>query len=129
MTAPVLITGASSGIGLATAIAAARAGLSVVGTARDPDRAPVLRAAAAESAGRLEVRQLDVVDPASIEACVRGVVAQHGGIGALVNNAGVAGNNPSLEQSDLAHLRSTMEVNFFGAVSYTHLTLPTNREV
>ena len=68
----VVITGASSGIGLASAIAAAEAGLTAVATVRAPERATALREAA-EKAGRrrrTSMSALDVTDPASIAGCV-----------------------------------------------------------
>ncbi len=116
-----LITGSSSGIGLATAVAAARAGFTVVATARDPERADALRAAAAEV--DLDVRRLDVTDPESVAACVAGVVATHGRLDALVNNAGAASVGTMELQPD-ADLRAAMEVNFFGVVAMSRAAMP-----
>lgn len=76
----VLITGTSSGIGLATAVAAAQAGWRAVATMRDTSKADALLKAA-EAAGvrdRVEVRVLDVTDPISVETCLAQVVADHG---------------------------------------------------
>lgn len=77
----VLITGTSSGIGLAAAVAAARAGYGVVATMRDTGRAGALHRAATEAGvdGRIEVEQLDVTDPESVAACLDTVLARHGG--------------------------------------------------
>ncbi|MFD9592435.1 SDR family NAD(P)-dependent oxidoreductase [Kitasatospora sp. NPDC059973] len=125
-----LITGTSSGIGLAAAVAVARAGHHVVATMRDTGRSGALLAAA-EAAGvadRIEVARLDVTDPRSVEACVAGAVARHGRLDAVVNNAG-AGYVGTVEQDGLKPVRATMEVNFFGVVDVTRAALPHLRAV
>lgn len=66
----VLITGTSSGIGLATAIAAARSGWTVIATMRDTAKARPLLAAAEEADVQVEIRALDVTDPTSVEMCL-----------------------------------------------------------
>ncbi|WP_395292626.1 SDR family oxidoreductase [Kitasatospora hibisci] len=121
----VLITGTSSGIGLAAAVAAARAGHHVVATMRDTGRADALRAAAAEAgvAERVEVARLDVTDTASVTECLDAVLARHGRLDAVVNNAG-AGYVGTVEQDGLDPVRATMEVNFFGVVDVTRAALP-----
>ncbi|MFI2713472.1 SDR family NAD(P)-dependent oxidoreductase [Micromonospora sp. NPDC018662] len=121
----VLITGTSTGIGLETAVGAARAGWRTVATLRDPDRAGPLRAAA-DAAGvgdLLEVRRLDVVDESSVTACVADVVARHGRLDAVVNNAG-AGHVGTLEQETVDDVRAVLEVNFFGVLHVTRAALP-----
>ncbi|MDG4800880.1 SDR family NAD(P)-dependent oxidoreductase [Micromonospora sp. WMMD980] len=126
MDAPVvLITGTSTGIGLATAVGAARAGWRTVATLRDPGRAGALREAA-DAAGvgdLLEVRRLDVVDEDSVAACVADVVARHGRLDAVVNNAG-AGHVGTLEQETVDDVRAVLEVNFFGVLHVTRAALP-----
>ncbi|MFI6846525.1 SDR family NAD(P)-dependent oxidoreductase [Kitasatospora sp. NPDC050467] len=124
-TRTVLITGTSSGIGLAAAVAAARAGYHVVATMRDPGRSDALRAAAAEAgvADRVEVARLDVTDPASVADCLAGVLGRHGRLDAVVNNAG-AGYVGTVEQDGLDPVRAAMEVNFFGVVDVTRAALP-----
>ena len=119
----VLITGASSGIGLATAVAAARSGWTTVATLRDPGRAGALRDAAERSGVSIDVRQLDVTEPASIAACIHGVVGDHGGLHALVNNAGAA-HVGTVETDDMDEFRACIEVNFFGVVQTTRAALP-----
>ncbi|MBV6699124.1 SDR family NAD(P)-dependent oxidoreductase [Kitasatospora aureofaciens] len=126
----VLITGTSSGIGLAAAVAAAREGFRVVATMRDTGRAEALRREA-EEAGvgeRIEVERLDVTDPASVAACLDTVLARHGRLDAVVNNAG-AGRVGTIEQGGMEPVRSTMEVNFFGVVEVTRAALPHLRAV
>ncbi|MEU8437026.1 SDR family oxidoreductase [Streptomyces sp. NPDC029216] len=119
----VLITGTSSGIGLAAAVAAARAGWRTVATLRDPSRADALRKAAAEAGVELDIRQLDVTDEASVAAAVDGVIADHGRLDAVVNNAG-AGHVGTLENESLAEIREVMEVNFFGVVNVSKAVMP-----
>ncbi|WP_369390210.1 SDR family oxidoreductase [Streptomyces sp. CG1] len=121
----VLITGTSSGIGLAAAVAAARAGWHVVATMRDPGKAEPLRKAAAEAGvgERVQVKRLDVVDPESVTACLDEVIAEHGRLDAVVNNAG-AGHVGTLEQGTVDDVRAAMEVNFFGVVQVTRAALP-----
>ncbi|MFI6598675.1 SDR family NAD(P)-dependent oxidoreductase [Nonomuraea sp. NPDC050536] len=115
----VLITGTSSGIGLATAVAAARSGCHVVATMRDTAKAGALLAAAEETGVTVDVRALDVTDPASVEACVAGLDR----LDALVNNAG-AGHIGTLEQESVKDVRAVMEVNFFGVLHVTKAALP-----
>lgn len=125
MTAPtVLITGASSGLGLQTALAAARAGWTAIATMRDLTRSDDLRKAAADAGVTVEIRRLDVTDQRSIDDCVRAVIATHGRLDALVNNAGVANTLPTIEMADLAAYRANIEVNFFGVVATTKAALP-----
>ncbi|MFI6048786.1 SDR family NAD(P)-dependent oxidoreductase [Streptomyces violascens] len=121
----VLITGTSSGIGLAAAVGAARAGLRVVATMRDTGKAGPLREAAAEArvADRVAVKRLDVVDAGSVMACLGEVIDEYGRLDALVNNAG-AGYVGTVEQDGMDPVRATMEVNFFGVVEATRAALP-----
>ncbi|MEV4433668.1 SDR family oxidoreductase [Streptomyces sp. NPDC049585] len=120
----VLITGTSSGIGLAAAVAAAQAGWHVVATMRDLSRGGALREAATTAGvdGQVEVRRLDVTDAASVTACIEGVVADHGHLDALVNNAG-AGHLGTIERDSVEDVRAVMEVNFFGVVQTTRAAL------
>ncbi|MFJ4617063.1 SDR family oxidoreductase [Streptomyces sp. NPDC088812] len=126
----VLITGTSSGIGLATAVRAAEAGWNVVATLRDTGRGDALRAAA-DAAGvgdRVHVARLDVTDPESVGEAVSGVVADHGRLDAVINNAGV-GQLGTVEQIGVEAFRSVLEVNFFGVVEVTKAALPHLRAV
>ncbi|MFE7773669.1 SDR family oxidoreductase [Streptomyces sp. NPDC057445] len=119
----VLITGTSSGIGLAAAVAAAKAGWHTVATLRDPGRADALRKAAAEAGVELDIRQLDVTDEASVAAAVDGVIADHGRLDAVINNAG-AGHVGTLENETVDDVRKVMEVNFFGVLHVSKAALP-----
>ncbi|GAA3339093.1 hypothetical protein GCM10020358_21580 [Amorphoplanes nipponensis] len=119
-----LITGCSSGVGLATAVRAAQAGHTTVATLRDEDRAGPLRQAAAAAGVKLEVRRLDVTDEASIDACLTGVLEAHGRLDALVNNAGQANTFACVETAGTARFRAGLEVNLFGVVAATRAALP-----
>lgn len=119
----VLITGTSSGIGLAAAVGAARAGLRTVATLRNPDRADALRKAAEAAGVELDIRRLDVTDEASIAAAVDGVMADYGRLDAVVNNAG-AGHLGTLENESVADVRQVMEVNFFGVLNVSKAAMP-----
>ncbi|MFF5922550.1 SDR family NAD(P)-dependent oxidoreductase [Streptomyces flavochromogenes] len=119
----VLITGTSSGIGLTAAVAAARAGFTTVATLRDPARAGALRKAAETAGVELDIRRLDVTDAASVEECVAGVIADHGRLDAVVNNAG-AGHVGTIENESVDAVRAVMEVNFFGVVTVTKAVMP-----
>ncbi|QKV93103.1 SDR family oxidoreductase [Streptomyces sp. NA02950] len=119
----VLITGTSSGIGLAAAVAAAEAGWHTVATLRDPGRADALREAAADAGVELDIRRLDVTDEAAAIALVEAVLADYGRLDAVINNAG-AGHLGTLENETVADVREVMEVNFFGVLHLSKAALP-----
>ena len=118
-----LFTGTSSGIGLASAVDAARHGFTTVATMRDLSKDGALRDAAEAAGVELDIRRLDVVDGASITGCVDGVVADHGGLDVLVNNAG-RGFVGTIEQVSMSDMREVMEVNYFGVVATTKAAMP-----
>lgn len=126
MTAPgrgaVVISGASTGIGEATAIRLAEAGFTVyAGVRRDGD-ADKLRG---HRLAGLRPLRLDVASPDSIKAALGEVQAEVGeaGIVGLVNNAGISGGGP-LEFTPMDEIRAMFEVNVFGLVSMTQAFLP-----
>jgi len=121
----VLITGASSGIGLSAAIECAAAGHQVVATMRDPSRREPLLEAAKERGVRLDVEQLDVTAP-SVDEKVRELVLKYGPFFALVNNAGVAVAGPFEAQSD-DDVRMQFETNVLGLMNTTRAFLPSMR--
>jgi NAD(P)-dependent dehydrogenase (short-subunit alcohol dehydrogenase family) len=88
----VLITGTSTGIGLATAVAFGRARHDVYATMRNPDRAPEL-AFAAKQGLPIKILPMDVDNSASVGKAIAGVLADKGRIDVLVNNAGRAMKN------------------------------------
>ena len=122
-----LVTGTSSGMGLHTAVELARRGLTVVATMRDTARAAALADAADEAGVELDVRALDVTDHDAARACVEGVIADHGRLDVLVNNAG-RGAVATAEQLSLDEVRDQLEVNYLGPVALTKLVLPHMRQ-
>ncbi len=109
-----VVTGASRGIGMATALVLARAGHRVIGAMRNPERSPELQAAAEREGLRVEVERLDVDDGESVRACFARI-GERGPVDVLVNNAGVE-RTGSMEETPLEAFRTCMETNFFGAV-------------
>lgn len=126
--AVVLITGTSSGIGLATALRFARSGNKVYATMRNPGTgAAALKAAAAAEGLKLHIAQLDVTDPASVERAVDAVLVEAGRIDVLVNNAGV-GDLSVIERTTEAGAKAMFETNFFGPLRLIRAVLPEMRE-
>jgi NAD(P)-dependent dehydrogenase (short-subunit alcohol dehydrogenase family) len=126
--ATVLITGTSTGIGLATAVTLARGGHTVFATMRNPaGGAGEIRAIAEAEKLPITVLPMDVDDNASVRAGVDQALAQGRGIDVLVNNAGIAVHGP-VEELPLAEFRRTMETNFFGALRCIQAVVPGMRE-
>lgn len=115
-----LITGTSSGFGRAIAQAALAHGATVVATARRPESLSDLVEA---HPGRVNPLALDVTDTARIPDAVAEVIAQHGRIDVLVNNAGRALIGAVEETTD-EELRDLMAVHFFGPAALTRAVLP-----
>jgi NAD(P)-dependent dehydrogenase (short-subunit alcohol dehydrogenase family) len=118
-----LVTGTSSGMGLAAAVALAQRGLTVVATMRDTTRSQALREAAAAAGVQLDVRTLDVTDEAGMTDCVASVLRDHGRVDVLVDNAG-RGCVGTAEQLGMQAVREQLEVNYLGVVALTKLVLP-----
>ena len=120
MASVVLITGCSSGIGRASALALARAGATVFATARRPDAIADLRDAGCHTLA------LDVTDEASMRDAVDAVEREHGAVDVLVNNAGY-GQQGALEETSIDLFRAQFETNVFGPVRLCQLVLPAMR--
>ncbi|ANI15844.1 short-chain dehydrogenase/reductase [Pseudomonas citronellolis] len=119
-----LITGASSGFGLALAQEALADGHRVVGTVRSEQARVALEALAP---GRALGRLLDVTDFAAIEPLVAEIEKTVGPLDVLVNSAGY-GHEGILEESPLAEMRRQFDVNVFGAVAMMKAVLPYMRQ-
>ncbi|GAA1236828.1 oxidoreductase [Streptomyces rhizosphaericus] len=115
-----LVTGASSGIGEATALKLHELGYTVYGAARRTDRLQKL-------ADRgIRPLAMDVTDDDSMRAGIEKITAETGRIDVLVNNAGY-GSYGALEDVSLDEARYQFEVNVFGAIRLTQLVLPRMR--
>lgn len=121
----VLITGASSGIGEATAYAVAARDAHVLLVARRADELDRVRAAIEERGGRATAYVCDLVDPEQVDALVAQVLAEHGAVDALVNNAGRSIRRSVRNSFDRAHdFERTMAINYHGPVRLTLGLLP-----
>lgn len=121
----ILITGTSTGIGLATALRFARAGYRTWATMRDLAKAGPLREARESEGLDLALLRLDVTDGSSIEDAM--AEALPGGLDVLVNNAGRAGGAP-LEITPEEQHRAMFDANYFGAIRMVRAVLPHMRE-
>jgi 3-hydroxy acid dehydrogenase/malonic semialdehyde reductase len=113
-----IVTGASSGIGAATARALLAEGARVAAGSRHADRLP----------DGVFAHELDVTDPESCERFVEAAVAELGGLDILVNNAGLAlGRDPFWESTEEDE-RVVLETNVNGLIRMTRLCLPHIRD-
>ncbi|MEV1330455.1 SDR family NAD(P)-dependent oxidoreductase [Micromonospora costi] len=115
-----LVTGASSGIGQATALALSKAGYRVAVGARRADR---LRALTQDAPGEMLALDLDVTDRRSVQDAVAATVERFGGLDVLVNNAGVMLNGPILG-ADTTEWTRMVETNLLGSMYAVHASLP-----
>ena len=113
-----LVTGASSGIGQATAQLLAKAGYKVYGTSRRGGDA---------SARSFEMLPLDVTSDESVDAAVQKLMQLEGRIDLLVNNAGFGVAPAGAEESSIEQARSIFDTNFFGIVRMTRAVVPQMR--
>ena len=118
-----LVTGASSGIGAATAFALAGAGVKVGIAARRTDRLEELKAEITEKGGEALVIEMDVVDPASVEAGVKKLIDAYGAIDILFNNAGLMPLS-DIDQFKTAEWLRMVDVNVKGLLNTTAAVLP-----
>lgn len=114
-----LVTGASSGIGQATAELLAQAGYKVYGTSRR----------GGDAGGRsFEMLPLDVTDDASVQAAVQHLIQREGRIDLLVNNAGFGVSPAGAEESSIDQAQAIFDTNFFGLVRMTRAVVPHMRQ-
>ena len=122
-----LITGASTGLGQATALHLARKGHHVIATMRAPEHGAAPLQDAAKSEGlRITVVRLDVCDPASVRDAVGAALADAGHIDVVVNNAG-RGDLGALEEADEDQIRGMFDTNVFGPIRVAQAVLPSMR--
>jgi NAD(P)-dependent dehydrogenase (short-subunit alcohol dehydrogenase family) len=114
-----LVTGASSGIGQATAERLAKAGYKVYGTSRR----------GAQTGNRsFEMLKLDVTNDDSVTAAVNEVIGREGRLDLLVNNAGFSFGAAGAEESSIEQVKAIFDTNFFGIVRMTRAVLPYMRK-
>ncbi len=118
----VLITGASTGIGAATALLFAQKGWNVLATMRSPDKAVHLK-----NVPNITLMPLDVIDQASIDAAIASTLSRFGTLDVLVNNAGY-GAVGAFEAATEAQIMRQFETNVFGLMRVTRAVLPHFRE-
>jgi NAD(P)-dependent dehydrogenase (short-subunit alcohol dehydrogenase family) len=123
-----LVTGASRGLGKAAALNLAQAGYFVIMGVRDIDGSQALLAEVQEKGNSGELIALDLDNPSSITAAVKGIEARHGALDVLVNNAAImldggwVGN--TTVTINAVTLKRTFETNFFGTVALTQALWP-----
>ncbi|HEX7929605.1 MAG TPA: oxidoreductase [Sphingomicrobium sp.] len=113
-----IVTGASMGIGRATAEALARAGYTVFGTSRRSTN---------DGPNQVSMLTCDVTDDESVKSLVSTVLARTGRIDLLVNNAGL-GLQGGAEESSMDQVQALFDVNMFGVVRATNAVLPSMRQ-
>ena len=125
--ASILITGTSTGIGLATALTLGRAGHKVYATMRNPSRSPELRDRAAQEKLPIKISVMDVDSDSSVKTGIANIQKDAGQIDVLVNNAGIE-RNGSVEELPLSEFRVVMETNYFGALRCIQAVVPHMRQ-
>jgi NAD(P)-dependent dehydrogenase (short-subunit alcohol dehydrogenase family) len=123
----VLITGSSSGIGLATALHFARLGHDVYAGLRSPATATELSEAIEKEKLPIRPAVIDVDDGASVRRGVGQVLERAGRIDVLVNNAGIGGGGP-IEDVPVDWAKTLFETNYFGQIRMIQAVLPGMRE-
>ena len=119
MSRVVLVTGASSGLGKATADHLAELGYIVYGTCRNPSKY--------EAPLDYQLVRLNLNEPSSIQKCIEAVLSKQHRIDILINNAGL-GIIGSMEELDVAALRSNFETNCYGPLQLIQAVLPQMRK-
>jgi len=125
----VLITGASTGIGRATALKLAAAGAHVILAARNAERLQEVRALVERIGGTASVFPTDLTDPESTDALCRTVIERFGGVDVLINNAGKSiRRSLRISEGRFHDFERTMQLNYFGALRLILDLLPAMRK-
>jgi len=119
----IVVTGASSGIGLATALHFGRSGSQVYAGVRSPETAVDLAKIIRDEKLPVEVVRLDVTDVASVSAAVAMVISGSGGVDVLINNAGIGGGGP-IERTPLEDAQAIFDTNYFGTIRMIQAVVP-----
>jgi len=125
--AVILITGSSTGIGQEAALQLARGGHTVYASCRNPATATDLNEKIAAAELPVNVVALDLLDQASIDACIGSIIDAEGRIDVLVSNAGVGGGR-AMEETPMAELREVYETNVFGTLAVMQAVVPHMRQ-
>ena len=121
----VLITGGSSGIGKAAALKIAAAGAVTLIVARDAAKLAATRLEAAARGLSIVTYAADIADPAQCDALIKTIIADHGGVDILINNAGRSIRRGIEHSYDRLHdFERTMRINYFASVQLTMGLLP-----
>jgi len=127
MSKVILITGASTGIGLETAVQLAEQGHRVYASMRKLSKRSLLDQEAERRKVKLNIIQLDVQDEKSIYACIDEIIYSEKRIDVLINNAG-AGFIKPMEQASMEEIQQVMDVNFYGPIRCCKAVMPCMRK-
>jgi NAD(P)-dependent dehydrogenase (short-subunit alcohol dehydrogenase family) len=122
-----IVTGSSSGIGLATSLALARNGYLTYATMRNLAKRDSVQSTAEKQHLSIRTVQLDVTDENSVKNAIQSILSESGRIDLLVNNAGY-GLTGALEDIRIDEIRALYETNLFGVIRVTQAVLPTMRK-
>ena len=120
----VVLTGASSGIGLELALQLAEQGAHLVLAARNGKRLAEVAESCRQKGGKAIVCETDVADEQQCKALIENTLAEYGRLDTLINNAGISMYAMFDELHDLSSMKPIMEVNYYGSVYCTHYALP-----
>ncbi len=124
-----LITGASSGIGLETALKVGEAGGEVLLVSRTREKLDEVAGQIRERGGTAHVHPADLADPADLDRMAQEVISEHGGVDVLINNAGRSIRRAVARSYDRFHdYERTMQLNYFGALKLILAFMPGMRE-
>jgi NAD(P)-dependent dehydrogenase (short-subunit alcohol dehydrogenase family) len=125
----VVITGASSGIGRAVANALGASGATIIGVARGVEGLEEMKAEAEAQGATVHLYPTDLSDPGACKEMLERVIAEHGRIDVLINNAGRSIRRSVMDSLDRFHdFERTMQLNYFGAIALIMAALPTMKE-
>jgi NAD(P)-dependent dehydrogenase (short-subunit alcohol dehydrogenase family) len=125
----VVITGASSGIGRAVASARAGSGATIIGVARGVEKLEEMKAEVEALGGTVHLHPTDLSDPGACKAMLEDVIAEHGRVDVLINNAGRSIRRSVMESLDRFHdFERTMQLNYFGAIALIMAALPSMKD-
>jgi NAD(P)-dependent dehydrogenase (short-subunit alcohol dehydrogenase family) len=123
----VIITGASKGIGLETALTSGRAGYKVFATMRNPGNAADFKQKIKDEGLTIAISAMDVDSDESVKSGIGAIIQEHGPVDVLVNNAGIE-THGSIEEVELSDFRAVMETNYFGVLRCIKAVLPQMRK-